>query len=80
MKKNQVQAEGGGAAAAAIPSVNKAAAVREVLMRILFAGPAGGFIVGGRGWGVCRLPARKKTTPPRGSTPTRRPSGSGAWI
>ena len=45
MKKNQVQAEGGGAAAAAIPSVNKAAAVREVLMRILFAVAAAVFIV-----------------------------------
>ena len=44
MKKNQVQAEGGGAATAAIPSVNKAAAVREVLMRILFAVAAAVFI------------------------------------
>ena len=45
MKNNQVQAGTGGAAAAAIPSVNKAAAVREVLMRILFAVAAAVFIV-----------------------------------
>ena len=45
MKNNQVQAGTGGAAAAAIPSVNKAAAVREILMRILFAVAAAVFIV-----------------------------------
>lgn len=45
MKNNQVQAGTGGAAAAAIPSVNKAAAVREMLMRILFAVAAAVFIV-----------------------------------
>ena len=45
MKNNQVQAGTGGAAAAAIPSVNRAAAVREILMRILFAVAAAVFIV-----------------------------------
>ena len=45
MKNNQVQAGTGGAAAAAIPSVNRAAAAREILMRILFAVAAAVFIV-----------------------------------
>ena len=45
MKNNQVQAGTGGAAAAAIPSVNRAAAAREMLMRILFAVAAAVFIV-----------------------------------
>ena len=45
MKNNQVQTGTGGAAAAAIPSVNRAAAAREILMRILFAVAAAVFIV-----------------------------------